>query len=95
MSGIPGLALLALLGAGPDPNPDPSTLIARLGSGRYAEREVVTDGKTASVLLCEQLDVLAAQVAAVVDTMHRCDADRLLVNGRFLRDRFGTEAVMR
>jgi hypothetical protein len=43
MSGIPGLALLALLAAGPDPNPDPSALIARLGSGRYAEREAAAE----------------------------------------------------
>jgi hypothetical protein len=33
--------------------------------------------------------VLVAQLDDVVDTIHRADADRLLVNGRFLCDRFG------
>jgi hypothetical protein len=73
----------------------PATVDAYLALPRgYAEREIVAEGKTAAALLCEQLDVLAAQVGDVVATIRRTDADRLLVNGRFLRDRFGTEVAV-
>jgi hypothetical protein len=72
----------------------PATLDAYLALPRaYAEQEVVVDGKTAAALLCDQLDLLVAQLDDVVDAMHRADADRLLVNGRFLGDRFGTKEL--
>jgi hypothetical protein len=61
---------------------------------RYAEQDIVVDGKTAAALLCDQLDVLVAQLDDVVDSMHRADADRLLANGRFLCDRFGRAPAM-
>jgi hypothetical protein len=58
---------------------------------RYAEQEILVDGKTAAAVLCDQLDVLVTQLDDVVDALHRADANRLLVNGRFLGDRFGKE----
>jgi hypothetical protein len=73
----------------------PTTLDAYLALPRpYAEQQIVANGKTAAALLCDQLDVLVAQVDELVDGIHRADADRLLVNGRFLGDRFGQELAM-
>jgi hypothetical protein len=73
----------------------PATLDAYLALPRpYAEREVVADGKTAAALLCDQLDVLAAQLGELVATIHRSDAEQLMANGRFLHDRFGATSVV-
>ncbi|HZP30805.1 MAG TPA: hypothetical protein VFC99_17790 [Acidimicrobiia bacterium] len=57
---------------------------------RYAEQEAVAGGRTPAALLCDQLDLLAAEVARIADAIRRADADRLVTNGRFLADRFGS-----
>jgi hypothetical protein len=68
----------------------PSSLQAYLDLPRsYADQKVLSDGKTARALLCEQLDVLDAQMDEVADAVHRSDADKLLANGRFLAEKFG------
>lgn len=61
----------------------------------YAERKPIAEGKTAEVILCEQLDVMAARMDDVVDAVLRADGDKLLANGRFLQDKFGqTDLVL-
>lgn len=48
----------------------------------------VRDGKTAQVLLTEQLGVLDEQLQQVVSNVSRGDAEALLANGRFLEAKF-------
>jgi hypothetical protein len=68
----------------------PTALQAYLDLPRsYADRQVVSGGKTPLVLVCEQLDVLAHQMDEAADAVHRADTDRLIANGRFLADKFG------
>jgi hypothetical protein len=68
----------------------PSSLQPYLDLPRaYAEQHVVDGGKTPAALLCDQLDVLSAQMYLVVEAIRRSDADRVIVNGRFLAQRFG------
>ena len=72
----------------------PTTLEAYLDLPRsYADHHVVAHGKTARVLLVEQLDVLAAEIREIADAVNRADTDRLIVNGRFLATKFGREAL--
>ncbi len=72
----------------------PTTLQVYLDLPRsYADHHVVTKGKTARVLLTEQLDVLAAEIKEIADAVNRADTDRLLVNGRFLETKFGRTAL--
>jgi hypothetical protein len=69
----------------------PSSLQAYLDLPRsYADRKVLSDGKTARALLCEQLDMLDGQMDEVADAVHRSDADKLVANGRFLAEKFGS-----
>jgi hypothetical protein len=69
----------------------PSTVQAYLDLPRtYADAKVVADGKTAHSLVCEQLDVLIQQMDDVSDAVNRADTDRLVANGRFLAEKFGT-----
>ncbi|MEI8082594.1 MAG: hypothetical protein WCI74_12190, partial [Actinomycetes bacterium] len=68
----------------------PATLEPYLALPRmYAERKVLSDGKTASQILCDQLDVMAERLDAIGDAVARADGDKLLANGRFLSERFG------
>lgn len=68
----------------------PATLEPYLALPRmYAEHKVVSDGKTAAQILCDQLDVMSERMEAISDAVARADADRLLANGRFLAEKFG------
>ena len=68
----------------------PTSLQAYLDLPRtYADHKVLSDGKTAQALLCEQLDVLDAQMDEVADAVHRSDADKVVANTRFLAEKFG------
>jgi hypothetical protein len=49
----------------------------------------VRDGKTAHTLLLEQLQLLDAKMKEVLVSVHENDAQALIVNGRFLQERFG------
>ncbi len=48
-----------------------------------------SSGKTAQVLLVEQLEALDNQLKQVAQNAYAHDIERLVVNGEFLRDRFG------
>jgi hypothetical protein len=72
----------------------PTTVHAYLDLPRdYAETRPIQDGRTAHQLVSAQLDVLATQMAEVVDAANRGDVDRLLSQGRFLDEKFGKEAL--
>ena len=59
----------------------------------YAERNPLSDGRTAIQILCAQLDVMYAQMWQVVEAVLRSDGDKLLANGRFLEDKFGHNSL--
>jgi len=72
----------------------PTTLQVYLDLPRaYADHHIVAKGKTARVLVVEQLEVLAAEVKEIADAVNRADTERLIVNGRFLETRFGRETL--
>jgi len=54
----------------------------------FANVHPLKDGKTAKTLLLEQLDLLATTMEQMVEDAHRSDAEKLLVHGRFLEERF-------
>jgi hypothetical protein len=58
-----------------------------------AERRRVADGRTPHDVLLDQLDLMDRRLADVADDMARHDSDRLLANGRFLAEKFGTSAL--
>ncbi len=57
----------------------------------YAETEPIEGGKTAHQLLVEQLTVLAKQIDAIAAEFPQSDAQRLMIHGRFLEDKFAEE----
>ena len=72
----------------------PSTLQAYLDLPRsYADNQVVTNGKTPLMLLSDQLDVLAKEINEIADAVNRADTDKLLANGRFLAEKFGSNPL--
>lgn len=54
----------------------------------FANLHPVKNGKTARQLLGEQLDLLDKQMKEIVEDIHRDDAQKLIVHGRFLEDKF-------
>ncbi len=56
---------------------------------QYAERNPLADGRTATQVLCAQLDVMYARMWQVNNAILQADGDKLLANGRFLDDKFG------
>jgi hypothetical protein len=59
----------------------------------YADRHVVAAGRTPLGLLCDQLDLLAAKMDEMADAVHRTDTDKLIANGRFLAEKFGSSSL--
>lgn len=73
----------------------PSTLNAYLTLPRaYANSHVVQDGKTAKDLLSGQLDLIAEKMQAISEAVSRDDVNKLLAQGRFLEDKFGTSGEL-
>jgi hypothetical protein len=72
----------------------PSTLQAYLNlPSAYAAVHRLSDGRTASQALVAQLTLLDAKLSEIADAVNQNDTDRLLANGRFLEDRFGTNQL--
>lgn len=73
----------------------PSTINAYVTLPRaYANTRVVQDGKTAKDLLGEQLDLIEEKMQAIGEAVARDDLNKLLAQGRFLEDRFGTHDAL-
>jgi hypothetical protein len=71
----------------------PATLQAYLAlPPQYAATKVVQNGKTALQVLSDQLDLLGSKMDEITDAVLKQDSDRLLANGRFLEERFGTKS---
>ncbi len=58
----------------------------------WADSRPVERGKTALLLLVDQLDLLAATMDKIYDAANRTDATALISHGRFLEERFGHRA---
>jgi hypothetical protein len=55
----------------------------------FADHRPVSGGKTPLLLLCDQLDLLAAEMDEVFVAVCKADADALVAHGRFLAEKFG------
>jgi hypothetical protein len=72
----------------------PTTIQAYLDLPRpYADSHVVVDGKTSLDLLADQLDLLEKEINEIAANVNRHDADKLLANGRFLEEKFGSHPL--
>lgn len=72
----------------------PQALDAYLSIPRiYAERRPVANGKTPHQVLIDQLDLMNQKMKEASEDLARNDTERLLVNARFLQDRFANSAL--
>jgi hypothetical protein len=55
----------------------------------YADHQVVADGKTPLAMLMDQLELLEKQIEQIADELNAVHSERLIVNGRFLDEKFG------
>jgi hypothetical protein len=55
----------------------------------YRLRRALQDGKTAHAVLQEQLELLDSRMQEILVSVHENDTQKLLANGRFLKERFG------
>jgi hypothetical protein len=56
---------------------------------RFADTRTVSGGKTPLMVLCDQLDLLGAEMDKVFIAVCQSDADALVAHGRFLTEKFG------
>jgi hypothetical protein len=61
----------------------------------FATLHRIERGKTAKQLLLEQLDVLQIQLSRIADSAFREDAEALIVNGRYLKEKFHSTEFLR
>jgi ferritin-like metal-binding protein YciE len=54
----------------------------------FANLHPIENGKTAKQLLLEQIDLLQGQLAKIADAAFRDDAEGLVVNGKYLKEKF-------
>jgi hypothetical protein len=58
-----------------------------------AERRAIAAGRTPHDVLLDQLDLMDRRLVDVADDIARHDSDKLLANGRFLAEKFGTSGL--
>jgi len=74
----------------------PDTLGAYLRLPRfYAQMQALADGRTASQTLLDQLRVLDTSLKDVAKSAYAGDAETLVSNGQFLRDKFSEKLAFR
>jgi len=74
----------------------PDTLNAYLSvPAAYRNTAIIADGKNARQIVVEQLTVLAAKMKEIAQNAVSDDAQALLSNGRFLKERFATAPMFR
>ncbi|MDD2775291.1 MAG: hypothetical protein PHU06_04980 [Gallionella sp.] len=54
----------------------------------FATLHVIHDGKTCKQLLIEQLDLLNQQLSKIAESIYQEDAEALVINGKFLQEKF-------
>ncbi len=57
---------------------------------KWADSRAISGGKTALMLLCDQLDLLGYKMEQVSDAVNRADAAALVAHGAFLAEKFGS-----
>lgn len=57
---------------------------------QFADSRPIEGGKTALMLLCDQLDLLGYKMDQVFDAVCRADAAALVAHGAFLAEKFGS-----
>jgi hypothetical protein len=57
---------------------------------KWADSRAISGGKTALMLLCDQLDLLGYKMEQVSDAVNRADAAALIAHGAFLAEKFGS-----
>ena len=60
----------------------------------FRRLHAVRDGKTPKALLLEQLDLLDGKMKEIVTSVAENDTQALLVNGRFLEEKFGNQGFL-
>lgn len=55
----------------------------------FADRRPIDNGRTALMVLTDQLDLLALKMDEIFDAVCRADADALVAHEQFLREKFG------
>ncbi|GAB6901341.1 hypothetical protein JCM9957A_44310 [Kineosporia succinea] len=55
----------------------------------WADTRPIANGKTALLLLCDQLDLLGWKMDQILDAVVRADAAALVAHGQFLAEKFG------
>jgi hypothetical protein len=58
----------------------------------YADRKIVSNGRTPLALLIEQLDLIIKELDEIAEAVNRADSDKLIAHGRFLEEKFGKGA---
>jgi hypothetical protein len=101
-------SILATLPTGPTDMGDPNVYLIQQTALTYlpqalasylavpqalAEHRPIAGGRTAHDVLLEQLGLMDQKLQEVADDLARHDSDRLLANGRFLADRFGSSSL--
>jgi hypothetical protein len=61
----------------------------------FATLHHIEHGKTAKQLLIEQLDLLREQLGKIADSAFREDAEALVVNGKYLKEKFHSTEFLR
>ncbi len=56
----------------------------------FASMHIVENGKTSKQLLLEQLDILDGQLGKIATNIYKDDAEALVTNGWFLKEKFHT-----
>ena len=56
----------------------------------WADSRPIDNGKSALLILVDQLDLLAVTMERILDAISTADAVALITHGRFLQDKFGT-----
>lgn len=59
---------------------------------RWADTRPIDEGRTALMVLVDQLELLGATMAKVLDAVNRSDAQALIAHGRFLDAKFHVQA---
>ena len=60
----------------------------------FATMHTIENGKTCKQLFLEQLDFLSEQLSKIAENVYKDDAEALVVNGKFLQEKFHTVAFV-
>lgn len=59
----------------------------------WADSRPIENGKSALMLLIDQLDLLGVTMERIFDAVNTADASALIAHGRFLQEKFGSQST--